>query len=128
MDESIEHGKVVLRGRGIGKWQRGFLTHSLGDLNKTDTLWVSCGSGAFRASIYRKIGGLNNIYNPFYWEDIDLSYKAQKAGFKVIFEPKSKVIHEHSKGAIASNYKPFRILKWISRMVLPLMVQAISMY
>jgi len=118
MDESIEHGKVVLRGRGIGKWQRGFLTHSLGDLNKTDTLWVSCGSGAFRASIYRKIGGLNNIYNPFYWEDIDLSYKAQKAGFKVIFEPKSKVIHEHSKGAIASNYKPFRIQKIVYRNML----------
>src|SRR5260221_4737721 len=27
MDESSEGGKVVLRGRGIGKWQRGFLTH-----------------------------------------------------------------------------------------------------
>lgn len=118
MDESIEDEKVVLRGRGVGKWQRGFLTHRLGELNKTDTLWVSCGSGAFRASIYKKIGGLNNIYNPFYWEDIDLSYKAQKAGYRVVFEPKSKVVHEHSKGSIVTNYKPFRIQKIVYRNML----------
>ena len=118
MDESIEEGKVVLRGRGLGKWQRGFLTHRLGEPDKSDTLWVSCGSGAFRTSIYKKIGGLNNIYNPFYWEDIDLSYKAQKAGYKVIFEPKSKVIHEHSKGSIQTNFKPFRIQKIVYRNML----------
>lgn len=118
LDESIEADKTILRGRGVGKWQRGFLTHRLGSLEKTNTLWVSCGSGAFQASIYKKIGGLNNIYNPFYWEDLDLSYKAQKAGYKVLFEPKSKVIHEHSKGSIASNYKPFRIQKIVYRNML----------
>lgn len=115
MDESIEDGKTVLRGRATGKWQRGFLTHRLGDMDHTDTLWVSGGSGAFRAGMYKKLGGLNNIYNPFYWEDIDLSYKAQKAGYKVIFEKKSIVIHEHSKGSIATNYKPFRIQKIVYR-------------
>lgn len=115
MDESIENGKIVLRGRGVGKWQRGFLTHRLGELDKSTTLWVSGGSGAFRASIYKEIRGLNNIYNPFYWEDIDLSYKAQKAGYKVFFERKSRVTHEHSKGAIATHYKPFRIQKIVYR-------------
>lgn len=115
MDESIENSKVILRGRGIGKWQRGFLTHRLGSVDKINTLWVSGGSGAFRASIYRKIGGLNSIYNPFYWEDIDLSYRAQKAGYTVYFEPKSVVIHEHSKGSIATHFKPFRVQKTVYR-------------
>ncbi len=111
MDESIENEKIILRGRGIGKWQRGFLTHRLGSVDKTNTLWVSGGSSAFSRIIYKEIGGLNNLYNPFYWEDIDLSYRAQKAGYEVVFEPKSKVVHEHSKGSIATNYKPFRIQK-----------------
>ena len=106
MDESIENGKTVLRGRGIGKWHKGFLQHSAGKLDKTNTLWVSCGSAAFRKLLWDRLGGLQNMYNPFYWEDIDLSYRAQKAGYKVIFEKESVVTHEHSKGAILTNYRP----------------------
>lgn len=103
LDESIEGGKTVKRGRGVGKWWKGFLMHSAGTLDKSDTLWVSCGSGAFRRSIWEKLGGLHEIYNPFYWEDIDLSYRAIKAGYTVLFEGKSIVIHEHEKGAVKSS-------------------------
>lgn len=104
-DESVEDEKIVLRGRGIGFWKKGFLLHAAGEVNRQNTLWVSGGSGAFRKSIWDKIGGLNEIYDPFYWEDIDLSYRAQKMGYMVIFEPKSIVTHEHSKGAIKKNFK-----------------------
>ncbi len=104
MDKSIEAGKVILRGRGLGKWQRGFFVHSRGEVNKTNTFWVNGGSGAFRKSIWEKLGGFNELYNPFYWEDIDLSYRALKSGYKILFEPKSIVIHEHEKGSIKSKY------------------------
>ncbi|MFH1832971.1 MAG: glycosyltransferase family 2 protein [Candidatus Levyibacteriota bacterium] len=100
MDKSIEDGKVILRGRGIGRWERGFFVHKRGEVDKKDTLWVNGGSGAFRKSIWDKIGGFNELYNPFYWEDIDLSYRAQKMGYKILFEPKSIVVHEHEKGII----------------------------
>lgn len=109
MEKSIEDGKTVLRGRGLGSWNRGFLIHRRGEVDKKDTLWVSGGSGAFRKDIWEKLGGLNVLYNPFYWEDIDLSYRAQKSGYKVVFEPKSIVYHEHEKGAIKSSYSPFKI-------------------
>ena len=109
MDKSIEKGKVILRGRGVGKWQRGFLIHSAGALNKTSTLWVNGGSGAFRKSIWDKLGGFDELYNPFYWEDIDLSYHALKSGYKILFEPKSVVVHEHEKGAINQKYSQFQI-------------------
>ena len=111
MDESIENEKVVLRGRGVGKWRKGFLIHGPGELDKETTLWVSCGSGAFRKEIWDKIGGLNELYNPFYWEDIDLSYRAQKAGYTVVFEKKSIVRHEHDSGSIKKNYTPFNVTK-----------------
>jgi len=109
MDKSIEDGKIILRGRGIGKWQRGFLLHARGEVDKTNTLWVNGGSGAFRKSTWDKLGGFDELYSPFYWEDIDLSYRAIKSGFKVLFEPKSIVIHEHEKGAIKGAYSTFQI-------------------
>lgn len=104
LDESVENGKIIPRGRGVGEWQRGFLVHRAGDLNKNDTLWVSGGSGAFRKSLWDKLGGLNEIYNPFYWEDIDLSYRARKTGFITLFEKESIVRHEHEKGIIKSKF------------------------
>lgn len=109
MDKSIEDGKTTLRGRGVGQWKRGFLIHSRGEINKTSTLWVNGGSGAFRKSIWEKLGGFDELYNPFYWEDIDLSYRAIKSGFKVLFEPKSIVIHEHEKGAIKKKFSSAEI-------------------
>jgi GT2 family glycosyltransferase len=105
VDESIEPDGVVLRGRGIGRWHRGLLRHAKGELGKkTDTLWVSGGSGAFRISYWKLLGGLKELLDPFYWEDIDLSYRAQKAGYRVCIEPKSIVIHAHEEGAIKTSF------------------------
>lgn len=109
LDKSIESGKVVERGRGIGRWEKGFLVHARGEVNKTNTLWVAGGSGAFRRGIWEELGGFIELYNPFYYEDIDLSYRALKSGYKIYFEPKSVVIHEHEKGSIKSHYSPFQI-------------------
>jgi GT2 family glycosyltransferase len=109
MDESVEKAGIVLRGRGIGKWQRGFFMHQKGDLNKENTLWVGGGSGAFRKSIWEKLRGLDILYNPFYWEDIDISYRALKSGYKLYFERKSIVTHEHDKGAIRTKFKQNKI-------------------
>jgi GT2 family glycosyltransferase len=105
MDESVEGEKIIFRGRGIGEWKRGFLTHSAGNLDKKNTLWVSGGSGAFRKSIWDKLGGLDPLYDPFYWEDIDLSYRALKSDYRVLFEKESMVRHEHETGAIKTKYK-----------------------
>lgn len=107
MDKSIEGEKIVLRGRGIGDWQKGFYVHRRGEVDKTNTDWVAGGSGAFRRSIFLKLGGFAEVFNPFYWEDIDLSYRAVRAGYKILFEPKAKVVHEHEKGAIKKKYGRF---------------------
>jgi GT2 family glycosyltransferase len=109
LDKSVEGDKTVLRGRGLGEWKKGFLIHRRGEVNQINTLWASGGSGAFRKSIWSKLGGLNELYNPFYWEDIDLSYRALKSGYKILFESKSVVVHEHDKGAIKNKYSIFQI-------------------
>lgn len=109
LDKSKENGKLVLRGRGIGKWQKGFLVHSKGDVRKSNTLWASGGAAAFRKSIWEKLGGLDELYSPFYWEDIDISYRALKSGYKIIFDTKCAVYHDHKKGAIKTYYSEFDI-------------------
>jgi len=115
MDESVEEGKVVLRGRGVASWRHGFLMHAAGKLDKTSTFWVSGGSSAFRKSIWDKIGGLNELYNPFYWEDVDLSYRAVKCGYRVLFEPESIVRHEHEEGTIKKNFSEYDKIKVVYR-------------
>lgn len=109
MDKSIEQDSTILRGRGLGWWEKGFLVHRRGEVEKNNTLWVNGGSGGFRKSIWEKLGGLNTLYKPFYWEDIDISYRALKSGYDVLFEPKSVVVHEHERGAIKKRYSPFMI-------------------
>lgn len=109
LDKSIEDETVIERGRGVGAFARGFLVHSRGEVDKTDTLWVNGGSGAYRISIWKELGGMDELYNPFYWEDIDLSYRAQKAGYRVLFEPKSIVEHRHETGAIKTQFDLSRI-------------------
>jgi GT2 family glycosyltransferase len=109
LERSYESGKVVLRGRGEAHWERGFFIHRRGEVDRTDTAWVTGGSGAFRKSIWNTLGGMDPMFNPFYWEDIDLSYRAVKAGYKILFEPRSTVVHEHEKGIIKHEYTPFQI-------------------
>ncbi len=104
LEKSWENGKTILRGRGLAHWYRGFYVHTRGEVNASDTAWVSGGSGAFRRTMWNTLGGMDTLYNPFYWEDIDLSYRARKAGWKIIFEPKSVVGHYHEEGKIKREY------------------------
>lgn len=109
MDRSIEKDKAVLRGRGVGCWKRGFLVHSKGEINKSNTLWISGGSCIVKRSIFVKFGGFDVLYNPFYWEDIDLSYITQKAGYQILFERESVVTHKHFEGSILKHYTNFYV-------------------
>jgi len=111
LDRSIEGDGVVERGRGEAYWRRGLLIHRRGEVNKKDTFWVSGGSGAFRKNIWESLSGMDELYSPYYWEDIDLSYRAQKAGYKVLFEPDSIVVHRHEDGSVKKNYSSLQTTK-----------------
>lgn len=87
-----------------GKFEDGFIAHEPGrESRKThDTFWVSGGSGVFRRSYWMKLKGMDEkLLSPFYWEDLDLSYRAAKRGWKLLWEPKAHVVHKHE-GTISS--------------------------
>ncbi|MFH1561018.1 MAG: glycosyltransferase family 2 protein [Patescibacteria group bacterium] len=78
-------------------WQSGFFNYLPG-VDKSDSHisgWASGGSAIFRKSVWEKLGGFDPIYQPFYWEDLDIGYRAWKSGYKIIWEPESKVEHHH---------------------------------
>jgi len=79
-------------------WQLGFFNYLPGkETNKPHISgWASGGSAVFRKSMWKKLKGFDKIYEPFYWEDLDLSYRAWKRGWKIIWEPKAKVEHHHA--------------------------------
>lgn len=109
MDKSIEGEKIVFRGRGVASWEKGFLVHRRGEVDKADTFWISGGSSIVQREIFMKLGGFDSLFNPFYWEDIDLSYRARKSEFNLRFEPKSIVEHRHTEGSIKKHYGDFQI-------------------
>lgn len=80
--------------RGI--FDRGYITHEpRAKTPKTvRTFWVSGGSGAFRKSMWNQLGGFDESFR-FYWEDIDLAYRAQKRGWLCLWNPAARVVHEH---------------------------------
>lgn len=110
-DESYEGGKIVVRGKGGATFTKGFVNHFAANVAPGETLWVSGGSGLFDRQKFASLGGFDPIYAPFYWEDIDLSYRARKAGWLCLFEPKSRVDHYHEEGAIKKTYSPSFVKK-----------------
>lgn len=80
-----------------GMWQNGFLEHQPG--KEVDQLhisfWASGGSAAFSKDKFLQLGGMDLLYKPFYFEDIDLSYRAAKRDWKILWEPESLVEHQH---------------------------------
>jgi len=64
---------------------------------------TSGGAGLFRLAILKDMGGFDEIYNPFYWEDVDLGYRALSRGYSTLYEPEA--VFQHAvRGSIATTY------------------------
>ncbi|HEY4272940.1 MAG TPA: glycosyltransferase [Candidatus Udaeobacter sp.] len=44
-------------------------------------------------SLFQSVGGFDSRYAPAYYEDADLAFKVRQAGYKVLYQPLSEVIH-----------------------------------
>jgi glycosyltransferase involved in cell wall biosynthesis len=44
-------------------------------------------------SLFQSVGGFDSRYAPAYYEDTDLAFKVRQAGYKVLFQPLSEIIH-----------------------------------
>jgi len=56
-------------------------------------LYAGGASSIFHRARYEALGGFDTLYHPFYWEDIDLGYRAWRRGWRSVFEPEASVLH-----------------------------------
>ncbi len=84
-------------GPSISDFRRGFIGYKKGKekamLGKS--FWLSGGSCIVRKNIWEKLNGFDAQLFPFYWEDLDISYRAAKRGFELLWIPDSVVEHRH---------------------------------
>lgn len=66
------------------------------------------GSCAFDRQKFLELGGFDELLAPFYLEDTDLGYQGWKCGWKVLYQPRSVVYHEH-RGTIGRNFSESQI-------------------
>lgn len=55
--------------------------------------YISGASIMIRASLWKEIGGFDERFAPAYYEDSDLAFEVRKAGYKVVYQPASVVVH-----------------------------------
>jgi len=85
--------------RTSGEWHRGLL--HLQHETEPDRLRETCpqlyangGGMACWRDKWQALGGFDDLYQPFYWEDVDLGYRAWGRGWRVLYEPASVAVHE----------------------------------
>jgi len=66
------------------------------------------GSCAFDRRKFLQLGGFDKLLAPFYMEDTDVGYLAWKRGWKVLYQPRSVVYHEH-RGTIGKKFSTAQI-------------------
>ena len=58
-----------------------------------ETDYVSGAALLIRRSLWSDLGGFDEAFVPAYYEDTDLCFQVRQAGFKVMYQPASQVIH-----------------------------------
>lgn len=55
--------------------------------------YISGASIMVRKSLWREIGGFDELFAPAYYEDTDLAFEVRAHGYKVMYQPLSVVVH-----------------------------------
>jgi GT2 family glycosyltransferase len=64
-----------------------------------------------RKSIFFDLGGYDDVYAPFYWEDVDLGYRAWRRGLASLHVP-SAVCHHEGSATIGERSMEERLRVW----------------
>lgn len=100
-------------------WEKGLMHHFRDDDWSRHTpplaAWASGGQAAFDREKWLQLGGMDELYAPFYWEDTDLGYNAWKAGWKIIWGEDARCVHDHKKSVITSHFHAQRIARIAQR-------------
>jgi len=98
--EKFEGRKKIIPKTGLFKTRNSDWGESV-DGALYDTFYACGGHVLFSREKFLMLNGFSRVFEPFYWEDADISYRAMKRGWKVYFDPRCRVVHSH-RGSIRS--------------------------
>jgi glycosyltransferase involved in cell wall biosynthesis len=92
-----------------------------------DLTWVFYGSGGcslFDTAKLREIGGVSDVYEPAYVEDMDFGYRAWKRGWPSVYCAGARVEHRH-RATTARFYTPRQLEFFVERNYLRFLIHAV---
>jgi GT2 family glycosyltransferase len=89
------------------------------------------------AEVFKTLGGFDEIYSPCYCEDSDLAFRVRKMGKRVLYQPRSVVVHhlsvstndsEHAKMPLVARNTDIFVQRWSDELKKLNEVRAIAFY
>jgi GT2 family glycosyltransferase len=106
-DGTIQHaGMEFWPDRLRGKGQEGPMFSSIEDL---DAVTGAC--FLLTRPLLLKIGGVDEVFSPYYYEDVDFCFRARKAGFKVKYAGNVTLTHSEGASISTSNEKEYALAR-----------------
>jgi len=87
---------ITARSRLVKRRLWASLNRTFHDTEPCYSFYAAGGAAAYRRSMFLEIGGFDPLFRPAYYEEVDLSYRAWKRGWTVIYEPASVMIHRRA--------------------------------
>jgi GT2 family glycosyltransferase len=84
-----------------GRWEDGLLLSQVcppGDAPRQpayDTFHLCGGFALVRRDVFLRLGGFDDLFDPFYFEDVDLSLTARRCGWRLAHDATATVLHAH---------------------------------
>lgn len=109
-NEESEWGSVK------GVFYKGLVEHRPGTKPRhpVESFWASGGSAAYDRRKWLELGGMRAIYSPFYWEDLDIGYRAWKAGWRILWDYNARALHQHG-ATIKKKFSASKIDRTVKR-------------
>jgi GT2 family glycosyltransferase len=108
-------------GRTIATFRRGMIDYAHLEVDEHrlcrpcyPVFYAGGGSSAFHRERFLALGGFQDIFSPAYVEDTDLGFRAWKAGWDVLFAPRSIVYHKH-RASTSRRFAPAELQALIQR-------------
>lgn len=93
-DGSIQEAGAIVWKTGKAHhygWGRSPEDHRFNFAREVD--YCSGASLLIRKELFDQLGGFDRLYAPAYYEDVDLCFGVRSLGYKVVYQPASKIIH-----------------------------------
>jgi GT2 family glycosyltransferase len=95
-DGTLQHAGGHVDERGEGR-HYGYQEQDHGQYDRgRDVDYVTGASLAITRRAYEVVGGLDEGFDPAYFEDVDWCYRVRNAGFRVLYEPRAVFVHKET--------------------------------